>query len=151
MKACFVFLILFGISVTYKTLNATKHPSPVFGMQWRLVLLMYDSCGGSQIMYDNVNFFVTNLLRFVQNLYQKTLFIQHYTIILLKMTGTLQIIKTVSTLHTFSWQVIHLLFIICNLSSLRSREFLVFTCLKRNILPYFLMDFSVTAVLVTLH
>ena len=122
-----------------------KHPSPFFGMQWRLLLLMYDSCVVTQIMHDNVNFLVSNL----NKIYITTLFIKHVSIIIIN--GTLQIIVNVSKLHTFSSQVIHLLFIICNLSSLHSREFLVFTCLKRNILPYSLVDFSVTAVLVTLH
>ena len=63
----------FCISVTYETLNATKHPSPFFGMQWRLVLLMYDSCVGTQIMYDNINFFLYEICsKFVQNLYKNT-------------------------------------------------------------------------------
>ena len=90
----------FWISVTYDTLNATKHPSPFFGMQCRLVLLMYDSCVGTRIMYDNVNFFYKIWSKFVQNLYKNTF---HPTCINNCYTnGTSQINYTVSKLHTFS-------------------------------------------------
>ena len=71
----------FLISVTYETLNATKHPSPFFGMQWRLLLLMYDSGVVTQIMHDNVNFLVSNL----NKIYIKTLFIKHVSIIIIQM------------------------------------------------------------------